>query len=179
MKQMKAVDEKDILQYSQEYDIPLADSYELDTAYASFLSSHDKILYKEEIKNHYQPLQALYFDREGKLRSFQINCNAGGSPNLAWDRDSILTTFPPKQQTKIDNLLSLDTQLTFLRPLTQSLKFNVADYDYIVIIYWNRFMDRQSKRLIHFIQTNSKLSKDRKVKMIYANNDNFFALADK
>lgn len=178
MKKIKAVDGKDILQYSQEYGIPLDDSYELDIAYASFLLSHDKTLYKEEIKNHYQPLQALYYDREGKLKSFQINCNAGGSPNLAWDRDSILTTFPPREQTKIDSLLSLDTQLKFLRTLTKISKFNVADYDFIVIIYWNRFMDRQSKRLIHFIQTNAKLSKEKKVKIIYANNDNIFALGD-
>ncbi len=178
MKEMKAINEKEILQYSSVYGIPLEDSYELDTTYATFLQSHDKILFKEEIKNHYQPLQVLYFDKEGKLKSFQINCNAGGTPNLAWDRDSILTTFPPRQQTKIDNLLSLDTQLKFLRPLTNTLKFNVADYDYIVIIYWNRFMDRQSKRLIHFIQTNSTLSKDQTVKIIYANNDNIFAFAD-
>ncbi len=179
MKDMKAVDEKKILQLCQEYNIPLEDSYELDTVYSTFLLSRDKVLYKQQIKNHYQPLQALYFDKVGQLISFQINCNAGGSPNLAWDRDSILTTFPPKQQTKLDSLLSLDTQLKFLRPLTKSSTFNVADYDYIVIIYWNRFMNRQSKRFINFIQTNSKLSKDKKVKIIYANNDNIFALADK
>jgi len=178
MKDMKAVDEKMILQLGQEYNIPFEDSYELDTAYATFLLSHDKTLYQQQIKNHYQPLQALYFDKVGQLISFQINCNAGGSPNLAWDRDSILTTFPPKQQTKIDNMLSLDKQLKFLHPLKQTSKFNAADYDYVVVIYWNRFMDRQSKRFIKFMQDNSKLSKDKRVKIIYVNNDNIFAMAD-
>ena len=178
MKDMKAVDEKMISELCQEYNIPLEDSYELDTAYSTFLLSRDKVLYKEQIKNHYQPLQALYFDKMGHLISFQINCNAGGSPNLAWDRDSILTTFPPKQQTAIDSILSLDKQLKFLHPLTQTSKFNAADYDYVVVIYWNRFMDRQSKRFIKFMQDNSQLAKDKKVKIVYANNDNIFAMAD-
>jgi hypothetical protein len=179
MKDMKAVSEQDIQLLSQEFGIPLEDSYELDTAYATFLLSHDKVLYKEQIKNHYQPLQALYFDKVGQLKSFQVNCNAGGSPNLAWDRDSILTTFPPKQQTTLDNLLTLQTQLKFLRPLKQTSKFNVGDYDYVVVIYWNRFMDRQSKRFIKFMQDNSELSKSTNIKILYANNDNIFALSAK
>ena len=178
MKDMKTVDEKMILQLSQEYNIPLEDSYELDTAYSTFLLSRDKALYKQQIKNHYQPLQALYFDKKGQLISFQINCNAGGSPNLTWDRDSILTTFPPKQQTAIDSILSLEKQLKFLHPLTQTSKFNAADFDYVVVIYWNRFMDRQSKRFIKFMQDNSLLAKDTKVKIVYANNDNIFAMAN-
>ncbi len=177
MKEMKAVDEKMILQLGQEYNIPLEDSYQLDTAYATFLLSRDRILYKQQIKNHYQPLQALYFDKTGQLISFQVNCNAGGSPNLAWDRDSILTTFPPGQQTATDVLLSLNDQLKFLHPLFQTSKFNTADYDYIVVVYWNRFMNLQSKRFIKFMQDNSKLSQDKKVKIVYANNDNIFAMA--
>jgi hypothetical protein len=36
-------------------------------------------------------------------------------------------------------------------------------------------MGRQSKRLIHFVQENSKLEKEKKVKIIYANNDNIYA----
>jgi hypothetical protein len=178
MKDTKAVDDNTILQYSKMYDIPLEDNYELDTSYSTYLFSLDTTYYKAQIKNHYQPLQALYFAKSKQLQSFQINCYAGGFPNLKWDRDEILTTFPPKQQAPVDNLLSLDTQLKFLRPLQQTSKLSVDDYDYIVIIYWNRFMGRQSKRLIHFIQDNSKLSADKKVKIIYANNDNIFAKTD-
>jgi hypothetical protein len=39
-------------------------------------------------------------------------------------------------------------------------------------------MGRQSKRLIHFVQENSKLAKDYKVKIIYVNTDNIFALTE-
>ena len=52
---------------------------------------------------------------------------------------------------------------------------SIENYDYIVFVYWNRFMGRQSKRLIHFVQENYKLAKDFNVKIIYVNTDNVFA----
>jgi hypothetical protein len=65
--------------------------------------------------------------------------------------------------------------MKYLKPIFENSKLSVDGYDYIVIVYWNRFMGRQSKRLIHFVQENSKLQKDKKVKIIYVNNDNIFA----
>src|ERR1700733_5029721 len=85
MKNPKAVDDGKILQYSKIYGIPPGDNYELDSSYLTFLSSHDTT-FKNQIKNHYQPLQALYFDKSKQLRSFQINCETGGMPNFKWDR---------------------------------------------------------------------------------------------
>ena len=175
MKKTKTVDEKTITRYSQKYNIPTADSYELDTAYFSYLFSLDTVKYKSQIKNHYQPLQALYYDNLGYLKSFQVNCYAGGFPNLKWDRNEIMTSFPPRQQAPIDSIVSLETQMKYIKPLSQTSKLSVDNYDYIVIVYWNRFMGRQSKRLIHFVQENSKLEKEIKVKIIYANTDNIFA----
>lgn len=69
----------------------------------------------------------------------------------------------------IDSIVSLETQLKYLKSLSQTSELSVDSYDYIVIVYWNRFMGRQSKRLIHFVQNNSKLEKEKKVKIIYAN----------
>ncbi|MBI3502470.1 MAG: hypothetical protein HY063_11825 [Bacteroidetes bacterium] len=171
----QTVDEKTILDYSKKYNIPTADSYELDTAYISFLFSLDTSHYIKQIKNHYQPLQALYYDKSEQLQSFQINCYVGGFPNLHWDRNGILTTFPPRQQAPVDSIVQLDTQLKYLRQLSQTKKFSSDNYDYFVIVYWNTFMGRQSKRLIRFIQDNSKISTDKKVKIIYANTDNIFS----
>ena len=90
---------------------------------------------------------------------------------MKWDRDEIMTTFPPKVQAPLDNLLSLDTQLKYLRPLAQTSKLVTANYDYIVVIYWSRWMGRQSKRFIHVIQENSKLSAGKNIKIIYVNKD--------
>jgi hypothetical protein len=175
MKNTKTVDEKTIIRYSKKYNIPTSASYELDTAYFSYLFSLDSTKYKYQIKNHFQPLQALYYDNSGQLKSFQVNCYAGGFPNLKWDRNEIMTTFPPRQQAPIDSIVPLETHLKYLKPLSQTEKIQIDHYDYIVIVHWNRFMGRQSKRLIRFVQDNSKLATGEKVKIIYANTDNIFA----
>jgi hypothetical protein len=175
MKKTKTVDEDTIAHYAKKYNIPTADSYELDTSYFSYLFSLDTTRYKSQIKNHHQPLQALYYDNSGNLKSFQVNCYAGGFPNLKWDRNELLTTFPPKHQAPIDSIVSLGTQLKYLNTLSQTSKISIDNYDYIVIVYWNRFMGRQSNRLIQFVQENSKLEKEKSVKIIYANTDNLFA----
>lgn len=175
MKKTKTVDEKKIARFAKKYNVPASDNYELDTAYFSYLFSLDTTKYKSQIKNHYQPLQALYYDNLGHLGSFQVNCYAGGFPNLKWDRNEILTTFPPKQQAPIDSIVPLEAHLKYLKPLSQTEKIQTDNYDYIVIVHWNRFMGRQSKRLIRFVQDNSKLETDKKVKIIYANTDNIFA----
>jgi hypothetical protein len=175
IKENTRVDEKTIVRYANQYNIPIADGYELDTSYFAFLLSHDKTLYREQINNHYQPLQALYFDKSGQLQSFQINCYAGGFPNLQWNRNGIMTTFPPGKQAPVDSLTPLDVQLKYLKPLSQTVKIAPDQYDYIVVVYWNRFIGRQSKRLIRFVQKNSKLETRKKIKIIYVNNDNLFA----
>jgi len=175
MKSIDPVDEKTILKYGKKYNIPIQDSYELDTAYLSFLFSIDSTKYSSQIKNHYQPLQALYYDREGHLQSFHVNCYTGGFPNLKWDRNEMFSTFPPKQQAPLDSIVSLEKQIKYLQQLSQTEKYSGERFSYIVIVYWNRFMGRQSKRLIKFIQENEKLSLDENVKIIYANTDNLFA----
>ncbi len=173
IKNYKKVDENIIVKYSKKYNIPLTDSYELDTSYLSFLRRLDTALYKEQIKNHYQPLQALYYDNNGRLKSFQINCYVGGFPNLNWNRNDIMSSFPPKAQAPIDSIMDLPTQIKHLRKLSYSKTISIDNYDYHVIVYWNRFMGRQSKRLIRLVQQNSK-NTDKKVKILYVNTDNIF-----
>jgi hypothetical protein len=173
MKNYKVVDEKTITKYSKKYNIPLADSYQLDTSYISFLKSFDTSLYKEQIKNHYQPLQALYYNNKGELKSFQINCYTGGFPNLNWERDSIMTTFPPKIQAPIDSIISLETQIKYIRQLSNTKKHSTDNYDYTIVVYWNRFMGRQSKRLIRLVKQNAEMT-NKKIKIIYVNSDNIF-----
>ena len=175
MKNSKTVDEKTILRYSKKYNIPTANCYELDTTYLSFLFSLDSVRYEVQRKNHYQPLQALYYDKFEELKSFQVNCYAGGFPNLKWNRNGSFTTFPPKKQAHVDSIVSLNTQLKYLRPLSQTKLLSSDEYDFIVIIYWSRFMGRQSKRLIRYVQENTKLATGFKVKLIYVNTDDIFA----
>ena len=187
----KEISEKKIIKYSKRLDIPRDEIYELDTTYFSFLSSFQlmtidslmtdsltRIEIKHQVKNHYQPLQALYFNKSGKLESFQINCYAGGFPNLNWDRDSILTTFPPKLQAPIDTLVSDSILISFLQPISNSQEIRLGVYDYVVYVFWSKFMGRQNKRFINFIQENSKLTKEKNVRVIYINLDNAFTISD-
>jgi hypothetical protein len=178
IKNPKKLDDQTIIRYSEKYHIPITDNYKLDTAYLTFLSSLDSITFKEQIKNHYQPLQVLYYHKTGQLESFQINCYAGGFPNLNWNRDGMFTTFPPGKQAPIDSIISLDLQLKYIHPLSRTISCSIENYEYIVIVYWSRFMGRQSKRLIHLVQENIKLAKEYKVKIFYVNTDNIFALTD-
>ena len=175
IKKLKPVDENVILKYSEKYKIPIADSYELDTTYNAFLKTLDTTRFKEEQKNHYQPLQVLYYDKTGQLQSFQINCYTGGFPNLNWDRNEKLATFPPQQQAPLDSILPLDTLAKYLEPFPQTDSLKTDSYDYTIIVFWSRFMGRQSKRLIRFVQENAKLGTDLSAKIIYVNNDNLFA----
>jgi hypothetical protein len=77
----------------------------------------DTLRFKEQIKNHYQPLQALYYNANGELSRFYVNCYAGGFPQLKWNRNGILNTFPPQHQAPVDSILSLKTLSNFLHPV--------------------------------------------------------------
>ncbi len=174
-KKLKPLEEETIAKYSRKYHIPLADSYQLDTSYMSYLQSFIDKKYEDQQSNHYQPLQALYYDASGQLQSFHVNCYTGGFPNLKWNRNEMFSTFPPQQQAPLDSLLPLDMQLRFIRPMASTKVFSTADYEAFVVVYWNRFIGRQSKRLIRLVQHNSQLETEQKIKIIYVNNDNFFA----
>lgn len=171
----KPVNEKEITKYASKFNIPLAQSYVIDLSYKNYLNTFDTLKYKYQINNHYQPLQALYYNKEGTLVSFQINCYAGGFPNLNWNRNGAFEIFPPKKQAPIDSILPLETQLKFINALAESAKIDVLNSDYAIFVYWNKYMERQSKRLIRYVQKNALLEKNRVIKIIYINNDNLYA----
>ena len=174
IKSLNKIDDKTILSYAKKIGIPERDVYHLDYNYFSYLFSLDTTEYKAQIRNHSQPLQARYYDKSGELKSFHVNCHAGGFPNLKWNRNNVMSTFLPGEQTPVDTIFPLERQKKYLIPLPQTELTDYADYDYIVIVFWNRFMGRQSKRLIRYVQDNSKLATDKSVKIIYVNNDNSF-----
>jgi hypothetical protein len=175
MKKMKELSKDEILKQGSKYNIPENDSYELDSSYVDFLFSLDSIKFKKEQKNHFQPLQALYYDQTGQLKSFHINCNAGGFPNLKWNRFETFDEFIPKQQTPLDSILPLQKHLNYLVPLNDKSTIEFNEYDFVVLVHWSRFMGRQSKRLIKIVQENAAQNKNYRIKIIYLNNDNIFA----
>lgn len=170
----KMLDEETILYYSRLNKIPEKDNYILDTAFFSFVSAWDTAHYRLQKKNHLQPLQALYYNKQDNLQVFIINCYAGGFPNLKWNRKGSLDTFLPKRQAPVDSLLPLETLMQYVKPLPGAALPNDSS-EYTVVVMWNYFMERQSKRLIKAIRKNTALAKGSRIRLIYINNDNLFA----
>ena len=174
MRNPKPVDHTTIVKQAKKYHIPESDSYVLDTAYKEYVTTRGLPFTQENSYNHLQPLQALYFDSNNNLVSFQINCYAGGFPNLNWNRNNSMGTFPPNQQAPVDSLIPLNKLITFMQPLAGAQNIKTDNADYVVVVFWTKFMGRQSKRLIRYVQQNRQLAPDKKVKIVYVNADNLF-----
>ena len=169
----KSLEDTQIVEYANKFDLPIKDCYVLDTSYFDYMYSFDTTKYRQEVSNNLQPLRAYYYDTSGYPVSFQINCYTGGFPNLKWNRNDNMMSFPPKRQAPIDSLLPLDMSLKFLTPLTNT-KIDKGNYDYYIIVFWTHFLGRQNKRYLRYIQQNKELAKNSSVKIIYVNTDNFY-----
>ncbi|MGL5891126.1 MAG: hypothetical protein ACRC3B_14650 [Bacteroidia bacterium] len=177
LKRMKPISEAAIIKAANEFGIPPEHSYVLDSLWVRRFkdgASVNGAEIKDELqKNHLQPLQASYYNSEGKLVSFQVNCYAGGFPNLNWTRDSIFSSFPPRTQAPADTLITLNEHLQFLRQLNGTSPAS-AGSAYTVVIHWTRFMGRQTALFLRTIRENAKLSGVNNSKFIYVNCDNIY-----
>lgn len=127
------------------------------------------------LKHHLQPLQASYYNKEGRLISFHINCNAPGFPNLNWNYKKVMEAFPPESQTPVDTLLNLQTHLMYLKSNSSKQIETEKEVDYFIIVYWANFLKRQSIGLINAVNKNIKLNfENKKIKIIYVCSDNVF-----
>lgn len=177
LKKLKPQTEEAISQLAKRYQIPPADCYVLDSSYHRLISEVYAGM-PTAAKDNLQPLQVIYYSKENSFQypvSWHINCYAGGFPNLKWNRDGRMEQFPPEQQAPLDSLLSLKKRMEFLRPVTGVVPFNSISYDHIVMVYWNRFMGHQSANLIRTAQQNAALAGNKRIKIIYVNNDNLFS----
>jgi len=172
IKSIRSLDEESLITQADSWHIPAKDVYELDTTYYTFIKQKTKD--NDQVKNRLSPLQALYYDQSNALRSYQTSAFALGYPNLKWNRNNTFETFLPKLQTPIDTLLDLAQHLKFFNSTNQTETFDPKAYDYIIVVYWNKFMGRQSKKLIKHVQKNTELAKATSVKILYVNNDNFY-----
>lgn len=174
-KQPKARSNEAIQQFAARYKIPSGKSFLLDTSFLTFARNIDTTQ-KEIINNHLQPLQALYFDKSGRLVSYHINCNAVGFPNLKWNKDGLFDTFPPKKRAPVDSLLTFKELLQFVRTFDNKAvdPSGYAKADYNVVVFWSVFTGRQSKRFIELIKSNEKLAKGKSVNVLFVNNDYLF-----
>ena len=145
----------------------IINTYSIDSSYLLFLIS---ITNHQLAKNHFQPLQALYYNKAGKSIASFLNCYAGGFPNLKWNKNSNLNTFPPYPIGTEDSI-SLNTLLTGCKI---QYRGNNLNNDYTIVIFWNKFMNRQTTVFQNSIRKNISLARNLSLNIIYINNDNLF-----
>lgn len=146
-------------------------SFVVDTLYILRLSSNDTTK-RFQIKNHYQPIQMLYFGKNQYPESWFINCYAPGFPNLQWNKNNNFAVFPPITAAPIDSLISFDEILKTSAPFIQKNPKPTINSEspYTIVFFWNRFMFKQCKRLYKEVRKNTALTNE-KVRIIYINND--------
>lgn len=157
--------------------------YLMDSFYTK-LDTTDSLRWERQarvLNNHLQMLQAMYFDRAGRLVSYHLNCYAEGFPNLKWNKYSAFNSFPPSSAAPPDTLTPLPALLPHIRdahnnPISATPS---PQADYTVVVFWSGFFGRQSKRLIRTVQKNLPLAADSlRVEVLFVNDDWFLVKMD-
>ncbi len=162
--------------FIQKYDIKLQSSFYVDKQYKKYLKS----IYKSDsllLKHFVQPLQVMYFIND-TLNSHHINCNTGGFPNLRWNRNKDFNTFIPHKQThtKLDLGFLFSHLKIYLKPTNKKQNLFLNNQAKIkIVVFWNFYLERQSKRLIKLIKKNINLNKNKEnVEIYFVNNDKLY-----
>ena len=96
IKNPKIMDEKLHTRYLKKMKAPRDQAYLIDTNYINFLKVNDTLHFREQKKNHYQLIQAIYYGHNQFQEAWFINCYAPGFPHLNWNIENKFATFPPK-----------------------------------------------------------------------------------
>jgi len=123
-----------------------------------------------EKKHHLQPLQIKFYNKEGKLMSFFINCNMPmKGTKLNWNNNEVLDSFYHKTATQIDSCVSLNS-LTEKIKSTNNSRISWNDNNQLVaIIFWNKFMLKQSRNMIQQYKTAIRKNEKLAITTIYVN----------
>jgi len=136
---------------------------------------------EKTIQNHYQPIQATYYDKTGRLISFHINCYAGlgvkGKNDLNWNQQNAFASFVPNSIAPLDTILPLTKHLQFIKTFDNkpidTTGFSAVDYT--IIIHWGKNLrPKDCRNLFKIVKENSLLAKGKNVNILYANNDNLW-----
>lgn len=167
----------EIVAQAQKFRIPCSRLYVLDTLHLLWVHRLQQAGFASTAKQQHQPLQVKYFDDKGRLLSQHVNCYAQSFPNLRWNRQHAFDQFPPPGNCDADSLFTFGVQQRWVRPLACSHAIDSSNPAYYAVVYWNKFMGRQSKRLIRLVQRNAARYGDQKINIIYVNNDNYHSPA--
>ncbi len=178
IKKPKIMNEKLHARYLKKMKVPTDQAYLIDTNYMHFLEINDTLHFREQKKNHFQAVQAIYYGHNQFQESWFINCYAPGFPHLNWNIENKFGTFPPITAAPLDSILSFDRLINHASPFKNHEKHKIGKSEpYTVVFFWNRFMKKDSKRLHKILIENLKMCPE-PYRIIYINNDNIFAQSE-
>ena len=156
-------DEKAINNFLSDYsfDESIILKGESDTFYRKILNScPDSSL----LKNLLQPLQVHYFSKDFVWQASLINCYVfPGFLGLKWNKKGNFNSFPPK--THYDGNSCRDAPISLIK------KNPLDNPEGYILVFWDLYLKRQSKRLLRQVLKNSK---GKKHKLLMINNDEWF-----
>lgn len=173
IKEPEPISDQEIMTTAKKMDVATYDIYKLSNDYQLYLDSSygDSSDMKHRL---IQPIQYLLFNSEGNLLVHSINCNAPGFPNLNWNTGGAFEVFPPKSLAEVDSSFSIEQLMPYFKPIEISHRRD-GDAQYICVVFWNRFMGRQSRRLFEYIFTSGK---EQDIRYYLVNNDGYFSSLD-
>lgn len=197
VKEMKPRKTEDLVRYSKKNKIPNELSYLIDTTvFCSSLNTYKTAFNNEDVlQDLVQPLQVRMF-KNNELIFFHANCYTEGSLNLDWNKFNSFAIFPPTdsfnvvvsekqfnsifssirnfQEKNNQNVVTLNSSIEPTSPLFQqstSLK-----NEYIIMVYWSIFLNKQSKKLIKLIKNYARKHSDKDIGLVFVNVDNIYQL---
>ena len=123
-----------------------------------------------------QPTQVRLFTREGNEIFKLVNCYVDPPIPMDWNVDSCFNAFPPHLSGLVINTHNYD--LDFLLRHTSDMKGNSVEIsdlpegDYYMVVMWNSFLIRPSKKLIGEVKDYIAANSERNIVLIYINNHN-------
>lgn len=185
--------QNEILIDFERYQIPDANRFILDTAI--YAKTVEKQVYKnielmqengiaidsmmenkiqKSFNDNLQPVQVRYFNADGSPIFKLVNCYLENFFKMDWNFDKSFDVYPP---TTNDEILNFGNEnLAFFIPMLRNLDGSVLNLNdlpkskYYVIVFWNSFFNKPSRKLINQIQEIEKDKKDTFV--LYVNNHN-------
>lgn len=173
----KMLSDKQLQHYSRKRKIPESHSFYADTLLLNFIVEQKK--HPLQIKNHVQPLQAIWFQRTDPYPlAWSINCYANPRTfRLRWDALGEMDSLPPKGNAPLDSLLMQQDLQRFVKPVFFHSQTAAAENEYNVYVLYNRLMNRGSRHLMRAVRTHEKRYKGRVV-IQYVNTDRLYAGTD-
>lgn len=144
------------------------------------LSNSTDSLYKSKlkkiIKDDLQPVQVRYFDASYNQIFKIVNCYVDNPISMDWNVNNCFGVFPPK--IDFEDLNNDHKNLNFFLEHIYTIDGkklapeSLPKADYYVIVFWNSFFKRPSRKLIHTIKEYNAKHKDKNAFIMYVNNQN-------